>query len=688
MQSTWHTDSPFRDANSPSSQQPEYQQYQHLEKQWRSLVEKTLNGAKLEDKLTSTTLDDIKIQAIYSQATASAQPHYTKKPWHIQQTYGTGNPFSTSQPSLSQPSLSKINTQILQELDNGVSAIELAMHNAENKNGIHCHTVTEMEQLLAGVYPEMIHTSLLPAANNIAAAGLLESLWRSRNIPLDQVFAAYNADPLGALANTGRVDFSGANWSDQIVDLAQHTIEHLPNVTCLCVDTGTYHNAGASEAQELAFAIATGLSYLRALHNSGINIKDAAGQIIFRFSLDSDFFLSVAKLRAARQLWSQVLSHCHNSDDSIDTAMALQAQSGLRCISERDPYVNILRVTTQAFAAMTGGAQGFNSVAFDINCPQQTPRDRKLGRKIARNTQLILLEESHLDQVQDPLSGSGFVEALTGNLCQKAWEIFQHIETRGGMQDALTSGYVQSIVTEKRNKREQDLANGKTSVIGVSEFANLQEPPSQSNNHYNSTTNPADSDPNTAIPEPRKTLASHNFADILHAIGEGADYRSVDAQLRTNKLTAPALIRFRDGAVFENMVARSASYQDTHGRPPQVMLVTLGSPHEYSSRTNFCANFFASAGIHTSVIAMEDINPAQADKPLLAVLCSSDKRYASDAAEACKTLASTPSTEVWLAGAAKDLESALSDNGLARQLHIKSNKVELLQDALTFLAVK
>lgn len=661
MQKTWYSDSPFESAGSQDPQQ--------LEQQWRSLVEKTLNGSTLEERLISSTLDDIKIQPLYSQSRANpnAVGHHAgaTDQWSIQQSYNS--PFS----------LSEINTQLLQELEGGVSAIELTLSNNAQTTapiaGIHCHTLKDLEQLFSGIHPQMIHTGLVPSANNLAAASLLDSFWQHQNIDRQKISAAFNADPIGTLAASGSLPYTQDNWSEQVVNLARHTIDNLPNVTSLCIDTSPYHNAGASEAQELAIAIATGVSYLRVLNNAGISVSDAAAQIVFRFALDSDFFLSVAKLQAARQLWPQVLSHCEIDDNN--PAMTIRAQSGLRCLSVRDPWVNILRVTTQTFAAIIGGAQGFNSAAFDINCPQQSG----LGRRIARNTQLILLEESKLDQIKNPLNGSGFVDTLTSELCSNAWQIFQQIEQQGGIENTLTTGFLQNLISHKRTQREHDIATGKTAIIGVSEFASLQQQSAEPDNRQ------AVQD---TQPPPHDPLATYTVAEISNAINNGADFRSIDAHLRNNQITATALPRFRDSEVFENMVSRSEAYKDKHGKPPQVLLVTTGTVKDYSARTVFCTNFFASAGIDSHVVALENVSADNTGNPTLAVLCSSDKQYAEHAVEACRHLNSSANTEVWLAGIAADLEPQLIENGLAKQLHLKSNKVETLLAALTSLQVQ
>lgn len=660
MQNEWHADSPYTGSQSATPQQ--------LQHQWQSLIEETLGSARSVDTLVSSSLDDVKIQPLYSQAKRAACPMYKNSQWNIRQTFAA----AVSENSEITRTTSNVNKQILQELEGGVSAIELTLAtDEESTRGIQCHTLNQMRELFAGIHPEMIHIGLTPAACNLAQVGLLECLWADRKLNPQDIHGAFNADPLGTLAKNGLIKFAGNDWSRHLTELVQNTVDKYPHVSSLCVDTAPYHNSGASEAQELGFAIATAVRYLRALDDAKINVADAATQIEFRFSLDSDLFMSVAKLRAARQLWQQVLSHC--SPSASEKPIRLQAQSGLRCISARDPWVNILRVTTQAFSAIIGGAQGFNSAAYDATCQQQTP----LGRRIARNTQLILMEESQLNQVADPLRGSGLIEDVTTQLCEKAWAIFQNIEKQGGMADALLSGYVQTLVAEKRDQRKDDIASGKTSIIGVSEFANANE-----TTIHSVSPPPAVA---TSLDLPDVQLPSVKPADIAAAINSGADTRSIHKKICTNNMSAKSLTVFRDSQVFENMVRQSDQFAAVHGERPGVILLTLGSASEYGARATFCANFFAAAGLDSHTVSIDDYQDTTDKKPALIVLCSSDERYGDQAVDICTRLALNNSTQVWLAGVAGGLDDQLQTAGLANQLHIKSNRVELLNSALLHL---
>ncbi len=227
------------------------------------------------------------------------------------------------------------------------------------------------------------------------------------------------------------------------------------------------HNAGGSEAQELAFALASAVSYLRALEASGIPLDAARGMIYFRLAADADQFLTIAKFRAMRKLWARIEEACGLAPKPAFVA----AETAWRMMTRRDPAVNMLRATVAVFSAGLGGADAVTVLphTMALGLPD------RFARRVARNTQLILLEESNLAKVADPAAGSGGIEALTRQLCEAAWSQFQEIETAGGAAAALEQGLIQAKVAAVRAEREKNIARRKDALTGTSEFPNLKE---------------------------------------------------------------------------------------------------------------------------------------------------------------------------------------------------------------------
>ncbi|WP_330256394.1 methylmalonyl-CoA mutase family protein [Nocardia sp. NBC_00565] len=484
------------------------------------------------------------------------------------------------------------NRELLAGLENGISALWLGV----GERGV---PVAELPAALSGLLFELAPLTL-DAGSAVSAAA-------------QEVFAALDgyqvADrsgiqvALGAAPLTSR--FAGAADVDlaEAVALAGQATTRSETVRAITVDGTVFHDAGASDAQELGAAVAAGLAYLRAL-TEGQDIADAFEQLAFRFAATDDQFATVAKFRAARQLWARVAHVCGAPafGDAPQHAVTSAAM-----MTQRDPWVNMLRTTLAAFGAGVGGADTVTVLPFDSALPPgELGVSKSFADRMARNTQLLLLEESHLGHVQDPGAGSWYVEDLTAALAAKAWEFMQEIEAAGGYSAALASGLLAERIAATRAARDADVAHRKTAVTGVNEFPNLAEQP---------------------------------LTDTARQAGQVARY----------------------GAAFEALRNRSDAYLAANGARPRALLVPLGTVAEHNVRVTFIANLLASGGI-------ESINPgpleiagigaaATESGATIAVLCGSDKRYGVVAGAAVDQLRAAGIETVLLAGA----EQAVAD---------------------------
>jgi methylmalonyl-CoA mutase len=308
-------------------------------------------------------------------------------------------------------------------------------------------------------------------------------------------------------------------------------------VRAITVDGPAFHDLGASASWELAGSIAAAVGYLRLLGESGIAARDALRQISFRFAADDDQFMTIAKLRALRQLWARVAEVVGEPNAA---AARLHAVTSLPMMAQRDPWVNMLRTTLAAFSAGVGGADTVLVHPFDVAIAGGFPGTAaSFARRIARNTQLLLLEESHVGRVLDPAGGSWFVEDLTKALAEQAWKHFQDIESRGGFEAARD--YVVGQITEVAERRTDDIAHRRTALTGVNEYPNLAEPP---------------------LPQ-----------------GDSLD----------------KVVRYAAG--FEALRNRSDSFLAKTGSRPKVLLLPLGPLAEHNIRATFATNLLASGGI-------------------------------------------------------------------------------------------
>ncbi|BDT92030.1 putative methylmalonyl-CoA mutase small subunit MutA [Nocardia sputorum] len=493
------------------------------------------------------------------------------------------------------------NREILAGLENGISAVWLGA----GERGV---PVPDLPAALNGLLFELAPLTLDAGGDVADAAAQVFAV-------LDGYVAPAREDiriALGAAPLTSRfADLSDIGLAEAVA-LAGRAAGRPETVRAITVDGTVFHDAGASDAQELGAAVAAGLAYLRSLTES-LDLADALSQLEFRFAATDDQFATIAKFRAARQLWARVAQVCGAPDFG---GAPQHAVTSAAMMSQRDPWVNMLRTTLAAFGAGIGGADTVTVLPFDSALPPgELGVSKSFADRMARNTQLLLLEESHLGHVLDPGAGSWYVEDLTAALAAKAWEFLQEIEAAGGYLAALESGLLAERVAETKTARDADVAHRKTAVTGVNEFPNLAEQP---------------------------------LSEAARQSGRVARY----------------------GAAFEELRNRSDAYLAAHGTRPKALLVPLGSVAEHNVRVTFIANLLASGGI-------ESINPGpltvgaiaatatDAGAPI-AVLCGSDTRYGSEAGAAVERLRAAGVATVLLAGSAKavaDLDDAQRPDG-------------------------
>jgi methylmalonyl-CoA mutase len=545
--------------------------------QWRALVAKVLKGADFERRLVRETDDGIAVQPLYTALPVTsglpgAAPFVrgaaAAAAWDIRQRHGHGDP-------------TLVNGQILEDLGQGATSIQLCLDPASLKS---------LARILDGVDLELAPIGLGAGADFAPAAEHFLKLAKERAKTPHSLRADLNADPLGAAVAGAAMDLEAAIQG--AVRLAALVAADWPAVVTLVADGRPYHAGGASEGQELACAVATGIAYLRAAVESGMAPGAAARQIGFALAVDADFFLSVAKLRALRRLWGRVLEVA--GAVAAMPALRVRAETATRMFTRFDPYLNVLRGTVAAFAAAAGGATSITVLPFDHALGSPQPR----SRRIARNTQLVLIEESNLGRVTDPTGGSWYVETLTEQLAAKAWTLVQEIERQGGMPGSLRQGYPQDLVAASWAKRRAAIASRKVMVTGLSEFVDLGTPAPAAG---------AESVPPRADPPMRPVVA--------HRLGEE----------------------------FEQLRARSDAILARTGERPRVFLCALGRHDEFAGRLGFAAHLFEAGGfvpqVHETAASMDDLGQAfAASGARQAAICSSDANYAAMADAAARAL--------------------------------------------------
>ena len=677
--------------------------------QWRSVVEESLKGAPFERKLVTRTYEGVDVQPVYSRRDDPDEDDPFGFPGFAPFVRGTeplgaaANGWDLRQ-EFSHPDLSVTNRQILDDLEGGATSLLLRLDAAAAagldpdddaaaelaaREGAMIYGVDDLDVALAGVNLEMVGVALDAGAAFLPAAAALVSLWKRRGVAPDESRGAFNADPLGTLARESRLPLATEESLKLLADLARWTAQRYPQVAAVGVDTSPYHDAGATSAQDLAFSVATGVEYLRAMTAQEMDVDRAAGQILFRIGLGTHHFQAIAKLRAARLLWSRIIEASGGTGKA--GAMKIHARASRRVLTERDPYVNMLRNTVAVFAAGLGGANAITSVPFDAAA--RLPDS--FSRRVARNTVLVLQEEAHLHHVIDPAGGSWFLDRFTEQLAAQAWEVFQDVERQGGLSAALQSGWVAEQVDRAYAARAKDVASRKQGITGVSEFPDVNEQPIDRSEPDVDLLRSAAAE-RIAAARPSDEVVADTTASglrtegIVHAASACATFgqlgRALGFHAEPTEASSPLTLRSLAGP-FEQLRSDSDAWLAAHGNRPRVFLANMGPIAHHTARATFSKNFFEAGGFE--VLTNDGFADAEAAAAAfaesgagIAVICSSDKLYPEVVPPLAGTLKEAGARSVVLAGHPRDHEDAWRDAGVDRFIFMKCDVLKTLRELL------
>lgn len=601
------------------------------EADWQALVKEALKGAPVSS-LRSVSYDGIVIEPLYARAKdATVIPgREAGEAWAVMQR-------------LDLPDADAANAQILDDLNHAANGAVLVFEGAVGDYGSALPaTEAAIETALKGVHLDWgvpIELDFGPPSRQ--AAAIVANYVKAKGLSPSAVNIRFGFDPLGAMAARGVVPKPWAELAPAVTALIAGFVEQGFAGPFFVADGRPVHAAGGSEAQELAFALANAVAYLRALEAQGMALDDARRLIFFRLAADQDQFHTIAKFRAIRKLWARVE---HASGLTLSRA-CVTAETAWRMMTKRDPHGNIVRGTIAALAAAVGGADAVTVLPFSaaLGIPDA------FARRIARNTQTILVEESNLHRVADAAAGSGAIEYLTGQLCEKAWGLFQEIERAGGSPKALESGLIQEAVAKIRMQREANVARRKEALIGTSDFPDLAE-------------------------EPGAVLGAFRAPPREAPPGEPIE----------------KLPRVRLAEPFERLRDRSDAWLASTGERPKVLLACLGRASDFTARASFAKSLFEAGGIEAvaaqGLKSAEDLGKAFAKSGAkLACLCSSDKVYVSEAVGAAKALTASGASAIYLAGKPGDHAKAWEEAGIGTFLYQGCDTLALLENAYDLL---
>jgi len=495
------------------------------------------------------------------------------------------------------------------------------------------NTKDDLQTLLANIPVADVEINILAGHGAIEIAKLLNEIEIDQNIK-----GSFAFDPLMCLAKKGsfKTDSPIAEAATVI-----NLLKDFPNFKGITIWGDLFENAGSSIVQELGYSLAVANEYLAGLTDAGVSAEDAAGAIKFQLATGSNYFMEIAKVRAARLLWAKIVEQYTQDKNSAIANIHAVTSDWNKTIY--DPYVNMLRTQTEAMSSILGGVDSMTVKGF--NAVYEKPTD--FSERIARNQQILLKEESHFDKVIDPGAGSYYIESLTDSIAEQAWKLFLEVEEQGGFVSAFKAETIQKAIKEVSNKRDLDIANRKENFLGVNQFPNFTEA--------------IETEIDPALLE-RKCCEDY------------CDCKDEDCDCE-----AMPLIPYRGAMALEALRYKTDVYAKSNKRPLAFML-TIGNLTMRKARAQFACNFFAVAGFSVQdnngyESVTEGIAAAKDAGANIIVLCSSDDEYATYAPE---VLAQAGDATTVVAGFPKAIMDDLKAKGIKHFIHVKSNLIDTL----------
>ena len=687
--------------------------------EWLAKVEQDLKGKPFDKALVKKTYEGIDIQPMYFQHDLEGLPYVDSQPGEPPYLRGTSasgavvKPWQVAQ-EITAADPETFNRTAVLDLSRGQNCLNVVVDRAA-QNGLDPDTAATADVGLGGLsladladartaFKDIDLTGqecrFATGPSGLAAMALLLALLREEGKDAGKVHGVVAADPLGELARQGSLPLSLANAYTHLAALTRWAAANAPKLRTICVDVSSYQESGGNAVQDIACALATGAEYVREMGNRGLSADTLARHISFSFAIGADFFMEIAKFRAARLCWCQVVEAFGGSSETA--AMHIHARTSRWNKTVVDPWVNMLRVSTEAFSGIAGGVNSMHVGPFDEVFRQ--PND--FSRRIARNVHIVLREEAHFDKVVDPAGGCWYVEQLSNQLAEKAWAMFQQIEGQGGMFKALAAGWPQKQVAAVAAQRAKNIATRADRFVGTSMYPNLQEKKLE-----------AEAVDHAALQHKRqqdlavwkKTRDQKAFdqalADLCQELGNdteslmeaaiaaaqsGATLGEIFDHSVTGPRDVPAIENIEKLAIhrgaepFERLRRITETCKEQHGEVPKIFLANMGPIPQHKARADFSTAFFNVAALETMAnsgfaTVDEAAQAALASGATVMVICSTDATYPEIVPELVRQVkAAKPDMLVILAGYPKEHIEAFKQAGVDQFLHVRANALELL----------
>ncbi len=609
----------------PEKQKRLFEEFPTLStEEWENKILEDLKGADYDKKLVWSTVEGLKIRPYYRSEDLEDLGYPNILPG--QYPFARGNKVKQNhwaiRQDLDETNLTHANKKALDVIEKGAEAIGFNASNLLHRD--------DVRTLLQGIDIQKISTHFLHSSNYKPLVREYFTYARSSGFNPAQVEGSINFDPLGFFLLYGKFyGSSDENYRDALEIF--YSAAGFDKFQLITINGQHYHNAGAHIVEELAFSLLQGNEYLAGLTSRGLDIDTIAQHIQFTVAVGSNFFLEIAKLRAIKMLWARVVEQYKPRGEEA-LKIRIHATSSNWNKSIYDPYVNVLRTTTEAMAAAIAGVDSITVAPFDVTYKKADD----FSSRIARNQQIILRHESYFDKVVDPAGGSYYIEQITDQIARAAWKMFVELEEQGGFVPAVEKGIIKSEIEKTCQKHDLDIAMRRQIFVGVNQYPNTQE----------------------------KMLEKLQPTAGLSDLAQLKPYRGVQA--------------------FEALRLSVESHEQKGNKMPLVYLFTWGNLAMRKARATFSTNFFGCAGYNiiegaAAANLSEGIDKALASNPDIIVLCSSDEEYADMVAAIKELRKRNPDVQLVIAGNPQEILQELNQAGVQHYIHLRTNTLESLQ---------
>ncbi len=593
---------------------------------WEEVINKDLKGADYEKKLVWKTIEGFKVKPYYRAEDLEHIEYLDSNPDQFPFTRGKqadSNVWDIRQ-DIQEKDPVKANTFALDAVKRGATALGFCAKDIE--------TEEQMSTLLKDIYLTAVAIHFNCSKKYLDTLKLFVAVAKKNGFDTHELKGSINFDIYKYALTHGKFWNGEGNDLREAAELLAYAQENLPKFRVLTVNGSLFNNAGSNIVQELGFSLAAANELMAKLTELGCDATAVAKNMVFNFAVGGNYFMEIAKIRAARMLWSKIVEQYKPSCDCAYKAF-INASSSTWNKSIFDPYVNMLRTTTETMSAAIAGADSISVAPFDTTFEEADD----FGYRIARTQQLLLKEESYLDKIVDPAAGSYYIENLTDSIAQYAWQYFLTIEEKQGFANAIREGYVQDEIAKTAQQRDMDIATRRTTILGTNQYPNLTE------------------SMNAKIEKKGKCCCQCE---------KGTEVKTIEP--------------YRGAEAFEQL--RLAT--EKSGIRPKVFLLTYGNLAMRRARSGFATNFFGVAGYEIIdnngfATAEEGVKAALEAKADIVVLCSSDDEYAEITETACNLLKGKVKSIV-LAGFPKEMVDTYKGYGINEFIHVKTNVLESL----------